>query len=54
MTSSSDTKNVQLTIASASVGVEEVATNCREMRTDPTWEHNVMIHEATRKVRCKY
>jgi hypothetical protein len=54
MTSSSDTKNVQPTLASTSVGVGEVAKNCREMRTDPTWEHNVMIDEATRKVRCKY
>jgi hypothetical protein len=42
--------NVQPTIASASVGV---AKNDRGMETDPTWEHDVMIDEATR-VRCNY
>ncbi|CAJ2643761.1 unnamed protein product [Trifolium pratense] len=54
MASSSGTQNVQPTIASASVGVAEVAKNGRGMKTDPAWEHGVMIDEATRRVRCNY
>jgi hypothetical protein len=54
MPSSSGTQNVQPTIASASVGVVKVAKNGRRMKTDQTWEHGVMIDEATRRVRCNY
>ncbi|GAU26694.1 hypothetical protein TSUD_314710 [Trifolium subterraneum] len=54
MASSSGTQNVQPTIAFASVGVAEVAKNGRGMKTDPAWEHSVMIDEATRRVRYNY
>jgi hypothetical protein len=54
MTSSIGNQNVHPTIASASVGVAEVAKNDREMKTDPTWEHDVIIDETTRRVRCNY
>ncbi|GAU51970.1 hypothetical protein TSUD_417630 [Trifolium subterraneum] len=54
MASSSGTQNVQPTIAFSSVGVAEVAKNGRGMKTDPTWEHGVMIDEATRRVRYNY
>ncbi|WJX34817.1 hypothetical protein P8452_22892 [Trifolium repens] len=54
MTSSSSTQNVQPTIASVLVGVVNVAKNDRRMKTDQTWEHGVMINEATRRVRCNY
>ncbi|PNX70295.1 DNA binding protein, partial [Trifolium pratense] len=36
------------------VGVEKVAKNGRRMKTGPAWEHDVMIDEATRRVRCNY
>jgi hypothetical protein len=54
MASSSGTQNVQPTIAFVSVGVVKVAKNGHRMKNDQTWEHGVMIDEATRRVRCNY
>jgi hypothetical protein len=54
MASGSRTQNVQSTVASASVGVANVARNGRRMKTDPAWEHGVTIDDDSRRVRCNY
>jgi hypothetical protein len=41
-------QNIQPIITSASFGVTEVVKNSWVMKTDLTWEHDVLIDETTR------